>query len=525
MAAHRLCGAELLGEGRVTGSITDLSHGRAPSEVTARVCIVGSGSGGAVAAQVLAGAGLDVVVLEEGGDARAALLTQRDVAMHDRLYMDRGNRTTEDMSVNVLQGRVLGGGGVINASDVVPIPDGVLRHWVRRHGLTDFAPEAMAPHRDEVLADLSASRIAEHQLNANNRLLRDGAARLGLRGEVLMHNRRGCRGLGTCLLGCPAQAKRNPRLVAIPRAVADGARVFTRARVVALEHADRAIKRLRVRTLDAQGHRETGEIEVRAEVVVLAANAVNTAHLLLRSGVGNTHVGRHLTLQPQLLVTARFDGPVEAHRGIPQAYAVTEHEVEDHPEHGLWGFRIESIMATPGMFAAGLTAVGPDLADHMQRYTHLAACLLLVPDAPSGQVGGARSSRPVIRYAQRDDHRQRLRHAIRVAARIYLAMGAREVYVPVVPPLHIRSEADLAKVDAIPFGPATAVLVSAHQQGTVRMAPSAKDGAADPEGQVYGARDVYVFDSSGFPTSASSHTMAPIMTVARALATRLSSAL
>jgi len=72
-------------------------------------------------------------------------------------------------------------------------------------------------------------------------------------------------------------------------------------------------------------------------------------------------------------------------------------------------------------------------------------------------------------------------------------------------------------VDALGLAPATAPLLSAHQQGAVRMAPSPRDGAADPEGRVYGARDVYVLDSSGFPTSASSHTMVPILTVAGAL--------
>jgi choline dehydrogenase-like flavoprotein len=38
---------------------------------------------------------------------------------------------------------------------------------------------------------------------------------------------------------------------------------------------------------------------------------------------------------------------------------------------------------------------------------------------------------------------------------------------------------------------------------------------------VYGTRDVFVLDSSGFPSSASSHTMTPIMTVSRMLARKI----
>ncbi|MFW5875654.1 MAG: GMC family oxidoreductase N-terminal domain-containing protein [Myxococcota bacterium] len=505
----------------MSGSILDLSRGPPPGDRSADICIIGSGSAGGTAARVLAEAGHDVLVLEEGGDFTGTALTQRDVAMYDRLYMDQGNRATDDMSVSILQARVLGGGGVINGSDVEPIPDAVLHHWQRRHGLGDFAPERMAPYRRRALEDLSASRIRDDQLNRNNRIVREGAEKLGLRGQVLMHNRVGCQGLGTCLLGCPIHAKRNPRAVAIPAAVRAGARFFTRARVVRIEGAEEELKRIHVRSLDPLGRRETAETTIRARTVILAANAVGTAQLLLRSGIGNEHVGRHLTLQPQLPVTAIYDDEVRAFSGIPQAYAVTEHEREDHPEHGLWGFRIEPIMGTPGIVAAGLPFVGREMKETMQLYPRMAAALLLVPDAPSGSVEDVGSSRPRVRYAQREDHRARLREAIRVAARIYLATGARRVIVPTVRPLEIRSERDLREVDDLSFAPATAPLLSAHQQGTVRFGPSPKSGAADPEGRVFGTRGIYAFDSSGFPTSASTHTMAPILTVAHYLSDAL----
>ena len=58
-------------------------------------------------------------------------------------------------------------------------------------------------------------------------------------------------------------------------------------------------------------------------------------------------------------------------------------------------------------------------------------------------------------------------------------------------------------------------MISAHQQGTVRFAASEKDGGANLDGQVYGTKDVYVFDSSGYPTTGSSHTMTPIISSSR----------
>ena len=506
------------------GGIVDLSRAPAPAGLTAEICVVGSGSAGATAAWHLARAGREVVVLEEGGDFTGGELTQRDGRMYDQLYMDRGGRATSDLSVSVLQGRALGGGGVVNACDVVPIGDGVLRHWQRRFGLAGFAPEALRPFQERALQDLSANRPSTDDpvlFNRANRLLRLGAEALGWRGEVLLHNRVGCAGIGTCLIGCPIDAKRNPRFVAVPGAVAAGARFFLRTRAVRIEDAAAELKTVRARTLDPDGYRETGGFAVRARVVILAANAVASAQLLLRSGIGNEHVGRHLSLQPQLPVTAWFGDEVRFFRGIPQSYAVTEFEEPDHPDHGWWGFRVEAISGTPGIVASLLPRLGRDGVEEMRHYSQIAAALCLAPDEAQGRVEVERSGRLRIHYAFTEEQHRRYRAAARAAARMYLAAGAREVLVPVVPPVAVRSQADLARIDAIPFLPATVPFLSAHQQGGVRMAPSERDGAADPEGRVYGARDVLVLDSAGYPSSASSHTMAPIIAVAHFLAARL----
>lgn len=505
----------------MTGAIVDLSKEALPESIAAEICVIGSGSGGATAARLLAEAGHEVLVLEEGRDLLGPERTQRDGPMYDQLYMDRGGRASHDLSVSVLQGRVLGGGGVVNTCDVVPIPEGVLRHWTGKYGLEDFAPAQFKRFEEDALADLSANRIPDDMVNKANRLLRDGGEALGFRGEVLMHNRVGCRGLGTCMLGCPVHAKRNPRMVALPKAVEAGARIFTRARAVKISKAKQELKEVTVRTLDPKGYHEQGTFSIRAKIVIVAANAIASAQLLLRSGLGNSHVGRNLTLQPQLAIIGMFDERVAAFDGIPQSYAITEFEEEDNPQFGLWGFRIEGIMGTPGIVSSLLPFSGAPGMEGMAQYDRMAPSLLLVPDAPSGTVEVSRDGRLTIRYEQRENHRARLRLAVQTAAKVYLEAGAREVLVPTVPPLAIRSAREAQQAQRLTLAPATAPMISAHQQGTVRFAASERDGGADLNGQVYGTRDVYVFDSSGFPTSASSHTMTPIIASSRMLTTKL----
>ncbi|MCC7383478.1 MAG: GMC family oxidoreductase [Deltaproteobacteria bacterium] len=504
----------------MSGRITDASREPLPEELTVEVCVIGSGAGGGTAARVLAEAGREVLLLEEGGDYTGSALTQRDAAMYDQLYMDRGGRSTDDLAIAVLQGRVLGGGTVINACDVVPIDEPLLELWRRRFGLTELTSSALAPARARALADLSASTVEERQLNRANQLVRQGAAALGLRGEIMQHNRVGCAGLGTCLIGCPIGAKRNARTVAIPAAVERGAQVWTRVRAIRIERASEEVKQVLVRSLDARGYREVRESMVRARTVIVAASAVGTPQLLLRSGIGGPEVGEHLSLQPQLPVTAFFDERIEAFRGIPQAFAITEGERFD-PERGLSGFRIEPVMGTPGIVASLLPFTGLEAKAMMTQYDHLAAALVLVPDEGTGQVSLTDGGRPRIRYLHEDEHKARLLEGAKMAAGAFLAAGAREVLVPVIPPVRVRSDRDLAEIDRISLAPATAPLLSAHQQGTARMSPSADRGVCDPSGLVFGTRGVFVVDSSLFPTSASTHTMAPIMTFAHHLSGRL----
>jgi len=506
----------------VAGAIHDLSTEEPPASLEADVLIIGSGAAGGTAAMDLALAGRSVIVLEEGGDFSGGALTGRDARMYDQLYMDRGGRSTADLGISVLQGRVLGGGTVINACDVVPIPDAVLRLWSTRKGLSGWTPEALAPHRDRALEELGAHRPPIEGMNLNNQLLRRGAERLGWRGEVMLHNRKGCLGAGVCLIGCPVNAKRNIRFVAIPRALEEGARFFTRTRAKTIEGAAGEWKTVRARRLDAEGYHEGAEVVFRARAVVLAANAVASAQLLLRSGIGNEHTGRHLSLQPQLPVVAWFpDEDVRFFRGIPQSYAVTEFEDLEDAERGWWGHRLETISGTPGIVASLLPRLGAEGKELMARYAHLAAALCLLPDEPQGRIEVERSGRLRIHYDLTEEQRVRFRASARAAARAFLAAGAREVLIPAAPPVVIRSLAELDLVDALTLRPASAPLLSAHQQGGVRMAASEKDGAADPLGRVHGTREVCVFDSSLFPSSAASHTMLPIMTAAHFLAAQL----
>ncbi|MEE8135386.1 MAG: GMC family oxidoreductase N-terminal domain-containing protein, partial [Gemmatimonadales bacterium] len=103
------------------------------------VVVIGSGAGGGVVAGVLAGAGRDVVVLEQGPNPGAKDMTQIEGDMLDSLYLDGGLMMTQSGSMPVLAGGCVGGGTVINYTTSFELPDSIREQWDRISGLKVFS--------------------------------------------------------------------------------------------------------------------------------------------------------------------------------------------------------------------------------------------------------------------------------------------------------------------------------------------------------------------------------------------------
>src|SRR5215472_3994957 len=83
-------------------------------DVDCDVCVVGSGAGGSVLAHELVTRGLRVLMLEEGGYHTRREFDLTEATAFSKLYQELGNRTTDDLSITILQGRSVGGGTTVN---------------------------------------------------------------------------------------------------------------------------------------------------------------------------------------------------------------------------------------------------------------------------------------------------------------------------------------------------------------------------------------------------------------------------
>jgi choline dehydrogenase-like flavoprotein len=466
----------------------------------ADVCVVGSGGGGAVAAAELAEAGRSVVVLEQGHHWTARDMTQREDDMLPRLFEEAGMRQTVDGAFTILQGRNVGGSTVHNLCYAFRTPEPIVRMWREEHALAPLTSEALAPSLARVERGLGVKPIREDEVNSLNRLLRAGAEKLGYSGFVTRHNREGCVKSGYCILGCSYDAKQSMLVTYVPRADRAGARIYANARAERLETQGGRIRRVLGRALD-EGGEPRGAIEVTAKVVVLAAGAVASPDLLLRSGLGGAHVGRHLHLHPSVMAAGFWDEPIHAYRGIPQSYYVDEFIDLERDPHA--GYVLMPISGFPVLTAANLPGFGRRHFELMRDYSRMGGLLALLHDRSEGRVeSGATLSRPRIHYALEPGDRRQLAAGLHHATEVLFAAGARRVAMPWFhDPVVLERGDDLSVIERRGVREGELPLASTHPQSTCRMGGDPAASVVNAFGECHEVPGLFVADMSVFPTS------------------------
>ncbi|GAA0687776.1 GMC family oxidoreductase [Marinobacterium maritimum] len=493
----------------------------APLKLNTHSVVVGSGAGGGVAAYHMASAGFETVVLEEGGYFQAKDFNQREEDMMPALYRGAGRQTTTDGMIYVWQGSTFGGSTVINTADATPIEAEVLHHWQQKFGLSELTEDNLAASYERVYKMLNVHRLEEKILNRNNKVLLETANRLGYKAGVFNSNRKNCIGSGYCFQGCAYDAKQGTNLTYLPKASELGARIYTDVRVDRIERLSG--KQYRVHgTVVARGSRKARHpVEIDCERIIMAAGTVHTPAILKRSGFdkGLPQLGKNISLQPQIGLSAIFpdSDKMTSWRGAPQSIYMSEFD-DNRAEHGLGGFRMEGVGGMAGVFAQFSNSIGHDHKRIMEQYPHTHFSALLVPDQPSGTMdwewGPDGKVKPKIQYTLTDEWKQRFKRGYKTAAEFLFEAGAKEINCnsPVFGP--ITSPDQLSRVDDFPLEPGMVALTSAHVQGSCRIGLNADVGVVDQNLQLHNLDNIYVVDGSVMPTTASTHTMIPIMVMA-----------
>src|SRR4051795_9240603 len=386
------------------------------------VVVLGSGAGGGAAAAALAGAGLDVVVLEAGEYVPESEMTGSEYDGYRRLYLNAGAMGSEDNSVGLLAGAVLGGGTTVNYTTAYRTPDDVREEWARA-GARAVETDEYDKSVDAVFERLGVNE--EHTwVSPRDGLMQQAAGDLGWSTVRVARNAHGCpRGgdaCATCGFGCPYGAKQSTVRTWLADAQAAGARIVVRARaqkVIVEAGAARGVE-----AVTWEGHRVT----VRSRAVVAAAGALHTPALLRRSGLTNAAIGKGLCVQPALAAFGVLDRELRPWEGTLQAIHVSEFRDLDGQGYGV---NLQTAPLHPGFFVSFIPWDGA--AHHaalMEGLSHTALVGMTVRDHGGGEVRVGKDGEPVIRYRLDARDAAHLRRGLDAAAEMLETIGAQRIF-------------------------------------------------------------------------------------------------
>ena len=294
---------------------------------------------------------------------------------------------------------------------------------------------------------------------------------------------------------CPVDAKNGSHNTFLARALATGAcDLLTGSQVIGVQDGPAGV----VVTMVADTSAAPRRIDVPADVAVISAGAIETPRLLLASGLGGDHVGRHLHDHRITMVGGRSERPVKSYRGPGHSIATLDHV---HSADSPWGggviFDLHQPLPLSAAVLAPLWGAPRWGAGHKQWMRDARAHLLgafgigqEIPVATSRvTLAGGVQDRWGMPAAQlhKDVHwtAAQIEDAMTTHATAWLeAAGVSEI---------VRIGGRLGTVSA----------AGEHSCGTARMGRTQADSATRVDGRVHGTSRVYACDSSLHPTNGS----------------------
>jgi choline dehydrogenase-like flavoprotein len=467
------------------------------------VCVIGSGAGGSVVACRAAQAGLSVLVVERGPYARPSQMNDSEIEMIPLLYKDGGLQMNTGMDMFILQGTCVGGSTTLSNMVMMRAPQDVLSSWNRFGAEIDL--ESLSCSYETIEREIGVTEADATHTSGSTRRFIEGARSLGLSPQRMRKALGDCRGCGNCNIGCAFDTKRSALATYVPWAEERGARVLAETEVDRIETRGRRAVAVHVR---AGRGREPQRIV--AKQIVVAAGAINSSALLLKSGL-RKNVGTRVSFNAGSMMVAEFDEPLDGYDADQMTWFLPGDGFIIEPTHNPL---MSAALTTPGWLEEHATL--------MRRQRHLAYAGSLISTGPTGSVvhspfWGYEETRFRPGPAEVD----KVTRGLKLISEIFFAAGARRLILPTHRFRAIRSPKEIAEIDEHVVSTRKFSFGSAHPQGGNPMSGDRRKGVVDANFAVHGLDNLFVCDASIFPSSVTVNPISTVMAIADYAAPRI----
>jgi choline dehydrogenase-like flavoprotein len=446
------------------------------------VAVIGAGPGGVVTAALLAEAGYDVLMVEEGSYLR--LDSAPHFSCNEIAQKYRNGGITVGMGVGKLayvEGRCVGGGSEVNRGLYHRTPPDILDTWRREFNIAALTDTEMQSHHEacERIARVSPLPGPPPLLSAK---LQEGAARLGWRAVAVP---RLVSYVDDPQTGRPVGRKQSMSETFVPRFLNAGGRLLPDTRVVRLaRHAER----WEVSALHSIYGRPPRVLSLVADTVFVACGAIQTPGLLRRSGM-TRNVGDTLCFHPMIKLVAAFPEEINTPGQFDPVHQVKEFDPR---------FSMGCSISTPPMLALSLVEQ-PDCQSEVDRNWRHMGIYYAQTTGGRGVVRTVPGFRDVlVRWQYRAVDMRDLGEGLRKLGECLFAAGAVALYPAISGVPVLRSVADLDRLP-MELSARRASLSTLHLFSTCPMGEDVSRCVTDSFGKVRGTDGLYLSDASILP--------------------------
>ncbi len=487
------------------------------------ICIIGSGASGAILAKKFTDAGRSVVLLEKGGYLEGEDMNQRDEDMVPLLWKNSGANLTDELRIAIAQGSCLGGSTIINDAVCFETPDIVREQW-REMGV-DISDEEWDDATKEVSDAIHITSVRDDEHGNNSLMLKKGCELMGFKKHYKnKRNSFNCMQCGLCHLGCHYGTKQDMRETYIHSALNSpnsNIRIYCNCSIENITHSEDTVDGVEGNFLDRTGN-IVYKIRVNAKLVMVAAGAIASTHLLQKNSIAQGKAGKGLALHPSPFILGDFPYEIRGIQGIPMTYTLHDFGVTNGVRD--MGFLIEGIYLPPLQFSMLLPASGGQHEELMKRYNHYTMAGVLVRDGANGEITLTDLGFPRVTYSLGVKELDNIAKGAEIIARMWFRLGATKIVTSHINKQILNSEKEIPELtNAIKNDSKNLLLGSAHPQGGNRMGNDPNDCVVDSNGIVYGWENLCVCDASVFPTAVGVNPQLTVMSLATIIANRLNS--
>ncbi len=452
--------------------------------------VIGSGSAGGIMSRQLNLSGAKTVLLEAGKFFRKETFPKSEIEFSAQLFWGGGIEFDTKAKTAFLRAKCVGGTTIVNQCLMDRFDDDAISDWRQRSGVDFFNLEEMNRWYDKAETHLALKTFEQSDRNSNAEKFCDGLDRLGYKWKYLRRGMSDCaleRGNDCvgCLGGCYRDSKQSSLVSSIQPSEKEGLEIRTEFEVGRIvHHADH---------VQVFGTQKGVKSELKAKKVILCGGSFGTTKMMLASGFKTKlpSLGKGFCQHPQYMLFGLFDEPMDAWKGSFQTVASAD------PGFRKRGFKLENVFAGPVSTAFLYKTYGKDHHRLMRQYRYTNSLETAIRDEPEGgEMSLDRKGNLQVQKTLTDQDNRRREDGLDTVRKILHAQGAKEV---------IES----------PF------YFGLHLMGGCSIGTDARGSVVDPEFRVHGHPNLYIVDTSIYPSAPGINPSLTAMTLSLKLSEQL----